>query len=87
MVAAAGPFDLKLIPTLAGERRTLRDILAGPPAWNILVLIGPEGDFTPEEVELARQAGFTPVSLGATVLRVGTAAAAVAAAIRLWLAA
>ena len=40
---------------------------------NILLLIGPEGDFTNEEIELARSANFTPVSLGKHVLRTETA--------------
>ncbi len=38
-----------------------------------LVLIGPEGDFSPEEVQLAETAGFTGVSLGAARLRTETA--------------
>jgi 16S rRNA (uracil1498-N3)-methyltransferase len=37
------------------------------------VLIGPEGDFAPEEIEAARQAGFTPISLGRSRLRTETA--------------
>lgn len=38
-----------------------------------LILIGPEGDFTPEEVALALQHGFVGVSLGAARLRTETA--------------
>ena len=41
---------------------------------NALVLIGPEGDFSKEEVELARDNGFIPVSLGEARLRTETAA-------------
>lgn len=41
---------------------------------NILMLIGPEGDFTSKEYNVARQAGCQPVSLGPLVLRVETAA-------------
>jgi len=37
-------------------------------------LIGPEGDFSEEEVELAKEHGFIPVSLGASRLRTETAA-------------
>lgn len=44
---------------------------AGSP---VLVLIGPEGDFSPEEVGLAVHEGFVPVSLGDTRLRTETAA-------------
>jgi 16S rRNA (uracil1498-N3)-methyltransferase len=41
---------------------------------NALVLIGPEGDFSNEEVELAIKQGFKPVSLGTKRLRTETAA-------------
>jgi len=41
-----------------------------------VLLIGPEGDFTPEEVTFALQNGFDTVSLGATRLRTETAAVA-----------
>lgn len=41
---------------------------------NALVLIGPEGDFSPEEVRLAIDNGFVPVSLGDARLRTETAA-------------
>ncbi len=40
---------------------------------DILILIGPEGDFSKEEVEKARSEGFTPVSLGESRLRTETA--------------
>lgn len=43
------------------------------PNKDILILIGPEGDFRPEEVELAKQNGFIPVSLGKSRLRTETA--------------
>ena len=43
------------------------------PDKDILILIGPEGDFRPEEVELAKQNGFIPVSLGKSRLRTETA--------------
>lgn len=39
-----------------------------------ILLIGPEGDFTPDEVALARSASFTPVLLGPNRLRTETAA-------------
>lgn len=38
-----------------------------------LLLIGPEGDFTKEELELAKQAGFSEISLGKSRLRTETA--------------
>jgi 16S rRNA (uracil1498-N3)-methyltransferase len=39
-----------------------------------LIVIGPEGGFSPEEAELARQKGFAYVSLGRRILRAETAA-------------
>lgn len=43
------------------------------PGEDVLVLIGPEGDFSPEEVAMARRNGFIPVSLGRSRLRTETA--------------
>lgn len=77
-------YDLKLIPTLCAERKALKEILEKIKPKKILVLIGPEGDFTTQEVELAKHAGFIPISLGASVLRVETAAVAVASFLRLY---
>jgi len=78
VVLKAGNYDLKLIPNLSGERRLIKDVLAESRPKSIIVLVGPEGDFTPEEVALALGNGFLAVSLGDTVLRVATAAIAVA---------
>ncbi|UAB80656.1 16S rRNA (uracil(1498)-N(3))-methyltransferase [Marixanthomonas sp. SCSIO 43207] len=41
---------------------------------SVLVLIGPEGDFSSEEIELAKNNNFIPVTLGDTRLRTETAA-------------
>ncbi|MFA5419112.1 MAG: 16S rRNA (uracil(1498)-N(3))-methyltransferase [Bacteroidales bacterium] len=46
------------------------------PNKNMLVLIGPEGDFSHEEVEAAKQQGFIPVKLGPARLRTETAGVA-----------
>lgn len=43
----------------------------------VLVLIGPEGDFTPEEIKKAVDKGFQPISLGESRLRTETAALSV----------
>src|SRR5690606_292367 len=48
------------------------------PGLDTLALIGPEGDFTPDEVEQARQQGCRPVSLGSNRLRTETAGLAAA---------
>ncbi len=44
-----------------------------PMNLSILILIGPEGDFSPKEVSLAVEQGFIPVTLGTTRLRTETA--------------
>lgn len=80
----SGSFDLKLIPALIGQRKPLKEALKNSKPKNILVMIGPEGDFTPGELELAEKAGCIPVTLGDLVLRVETAAVAVAGFIRLY---
>mgnify|MGYP002542051687 CR=1 FL=1 len=55
-----------------GEKPLLKDVLRK--GENALVLIGPEGDFSPEEVEKALANGFVPISLGKSRLRTETAA-------------
>ena len=83
VLAQSEKYDLKLIPTLLDRKISLKEILSNKEFRRILVLIGPEGDFTPEEVNLALQGGCVAVSLGDLVLRVETAAVAVASYIRL----
>jgi 16S rRNA (uracil1498-N3)-methyltransferase len=48
----------------------------------VVIAIGPEGGFTPDEAERFTGAGFSPVTLGDTVFRVETAALYCAAAVR-----
>lgn len=76
VLSAAREYGLKLIPTLVVPGIPLKEALRHLTPDNIIVLIGPEGDFTPEEVSQAKDAGFIPVSLGDLVLRVETAALA-----------
>jgi len=51
------------------------------PAGEICLLVGPEGGLTAAEYTAAGQAGFTPVRLGRTTLRIETAAIALIAAV------
>jgi 16S rRNA (uracil1498-N3)-methyltransferase len=72
-------YDLVLIASLYEGARPFREIPLRHDSGeamvrNIALLIGPEGDFTPEEVESALQAGAVPVSFGNRVLRTETAA-------------
>lgn len=62
-------------------RRSITEILQSYEGTDITVLIGPEGDFSHDEAELAIKNGFIPVHLGNSRLRTETAAlTAVAAA-------
>lgn len=57
---------------IENEKKELANQQIGTSA-NRLILIGPEGDFTQKEIELALQEQFIPVSLGETRLRTETA--------------
>ena len=67
-----------IIPWLEGERmpvmKALEQCLT---ARELVFLIGPEGDFSPEEAAQAKLFGAIPVSLGPTTLKVDTAASLV----------
>ena len=69
-------FNPVLIAAVEGPHEPLPAILSAAKVGEVLVLIGPEGDFTPEELQGARRAGARPFSLGPTVLRCETAVVA-----------
>jgi 16S rRNA (uracil1498-N3)-methyltransferase len=83
--ASGGPLqktgsELRLIGSLQSDAVHLKTILADyecehhtRPA-SVLMCIGPEGDFTPAELNLARSNGCRPITLGPIILRVETAA-------------
>lgn len=59
---------------MEGEKAYLQEILT--PSSSCTILIGPEGDFSPLEVQQASQLDFVPISLGEARLRTETAALA-----------
>ena len=66
---------LHLFPSLNGHPAHIKEVLLKASQDKpITIFIGPEGDFTPDEVKLALESGCTAVSLGNTVLKVETAA-------------
>lgn len=71
------------VALLAWEREQARGVAAAlealPPSQPVSLLVGPEGGFTLEEVELARAAGAQTVSLGPRILRAETAGPVLAA--------
>jgi len=68
------PFDGKkyIAHCYEGNKLLLKDIY--PKGENVLILIGPEGDFSEEEVRMAISNGFEEISLGESRLRTETAA-------------
>ncbi len=54
------------------DKKSLKDILQ--PGCDLTMLIGPEGDFSQKEINLALENNYIPVSLGGTRLRTETAA-------------
>ena len=55
-------------------RTSIKAALNGFKGRDITILIGPEGDFSPEEARLALDSGYIPIHLGASRLRTETAA-------------
>lgn len=78
--ASEQSFNLRLVGSLQPDAQHLKKILAaysserGDRPGNVLMLVGPEGDFTPAELAVARCHGCQPVTLGPIILRVETAA-------------
>jgi 16S rRNA (uracil1498-N3)-methyltransferase len=73
-IAKPDASELKIIASLAENPQNFREILAAhPQLGSVTILIGPEGDFSPQETDAALAAGFIPVTLGDLVLRVETA--------------
>ncbi|TYP74195.1 16S rRNA (uracil(1498)-N(3))-methyltransferase [Aquimarina intermedia] len=57
-----------------GQKQNLKTLVV--PKQEITILIGPEGDFSPDEIQKALNYKFQPITLGATRLRTETAAIA-----------
>ena len=83
--ASGGPLqktgsELRLIGSLQSDAVHLKMVLADYERehrvrpTSVLMCIGPEGDFTPAELNLARSNGCRPITLGPIILRVETAA-------------
>ncbi len=74
---AGHKFDLMLIASLQPDAKALKAVLAeagGELPKSVLILVGPEGDFTPAELSLAKSHGCRPITLGPIILRTETAA-------------
>ena len=77
--STAGTDALKMIAYCfddGQERHSIREVLENNDAKEVIVLIGPEGDFSREEADAAVAAGYVPVHIGESRLRTETAALA-----------
>lgn len=77
--STAGTDALKMIAYCfedGQERHSIREALENNDAKEVIVLIGPEGDFSREEADAAVAAGYVPVHIGESRLRTETAALA-----------
>ena len=74
---------LKFIAHCEADKPRVPLATALQPGKDTVVLIGPEGDFSDEEIALALECGFQPVSLGPSRLRTETAALYAVAAFNL----
>jgi 16S rRNA (uracil1498-N3)-methyltransferase len=72
-------FDLALIPWELEKETALKSIVKNKKITNLLILIGPEGGFSQKEIDRAKEAGFTSISLGKRILRTETAGMAMLA--------
>jgi 16S rRNA (uracil1498-N3)-methyltransferase len=66
-------YDLALVAYLSGKTSPMKKALEGFRSGKLIVFIGPEGDFTPEEASLADTENCRHVSLGWRVLKSDTA--------------
>lgn len=76
----ANTSSLRLIGSLQPDAQHLKKVLSDyerdhhSHPTEVLICVGPEGDFTPAELQLARAQGCQPITLGPIILRVETAA-------------
>ncbi len=73
-ITLAKDYDLALFATLENGSKTLFELLKNKKNFqNVIIFIGPEGDFSKQEVELAKKNGCSIVKLLNTILKVDTA--------------
>lgn len=82
LLATFANYDRVYVPWELAEPAPLREVFERelPSANSALVVIGPEGGFAADEIECARNAGASAISLGRRILRTETAALVVLSA-------
>lgn len=74
----ARSYDLKIIFWEESKAATLRDHLRNTDPARVFLMVGPEGGFGSDEIEMAESEGFRVVGLGPRILKAETAALAAA---------
>lgn len=77
--------EYKILAALLPEANPMRGVLEAARVAGVrsaALLVGPEGDFSPSEYEIALARGFLPISLGSIILRVETATFLAVSALR-----
>ncbi|MBL7158589.1 MAG: 16S rRNA (uracil(1498)-N(3))-methyltransferase [Candidatus Omnitrophica bacterium] len=67
-------YDMGLLACLSEETETIREAISRFEGGKIILFIGPEGDFTPDEITMAKNAKCRLITLGRLVLKSDTAA-------------
>jgi 16S rRNA (uracil1498-N3)-methyltransferase len=82
LLATFAEYDRVYVPWELADPAPLRDVFERelPRASSVLIAIGPEGGFSAAEIERARSAGASAISLGRRILRTETAALVVLSA-------
>ena len=83
LLATFAAYDRVYVPWELADPAPLRDVFERelPAAASVLIVIGPEGGFAAAEIERARSAGASAISLGRRILRTETAALVVLSAV------
>lgn len=82
VLSGVNEYDLALIPNLKSGNKNIKDVFENFNGKSAIIFIGPEGDFSDKEINLAEKNGCQGVSLGGLVLKVDTAAIAIASFLR-----
>jgi 16S rRNA (uracil1498-N3)-methyltransferase len=87
LIKGTSGYDLCLLPNLSVKSLSLKEaikpLFKKQAGRRVLLMIGPEGDFTKSEIDHALEAGCQGIDLGESVLRVDTAAIAAVSFLRL----
>ncbi len=81
-VRSSKGYEVSLMACLADGSMPVKEALKTPKPETLLIFIGPEGDFTKQEIELARANGARLVSLGPRILKSDTAGLALIAMVQ-----